>query len=123
MRGGVAALFETKRTTPANLYTSTRAGWRLPPHRVQLLFVPSPSGAIDDPTPLHMVHEASDETAGIVARLGYLLRQEDLRWRICPCGCGERFIKEGEQQYATPECATRVRQKAGGRRTAKGAIP
>jgi hypothetical protein len=112
VRLGVNALQATKRAHPVATLTQRRFGWLLPAHRVRLVFAPLPAGTFeDDPSAMLAIYEAADEALAIVARLGYLLLADNRRWRICPCGCGDIFLKRGKQQFASPACATKVRQR------------
>jgi hypothetical protein len=109
---GIAALDATRLAHPVAVFTDRRLGWRLPAHHVRLISMPKQVGTFDDDrTALSAIYDASDEASAIIVRLAHLLVQEDVRWRICACGCGQWFIKQGKQRYAMPKCSTSIRQR------------
>lgn len=86
-----------------------RIGWRLPAHRVWLRPLPRQT---DDPAerpPIVTIFEARDEISAIVAAVGHFIVQQWRRWRVCPCGCGEKFVPIGKQKYFERACENRAR--------------
>jgi hypothetical protein len=66
----------------------------------------------DDPAerpPIVTIFEARDEISAIVAAVGHFIVQQWRRWRVCPCGCGRRFIPKGKQKFREPTCENRAR--------------